>query len=206
MKIYPVVEGQGEVSAMPVLLRRLIHDHASCYGVEIGSPIRRKAYEFTREDAVKKAVLLAAMQTDCAGIIVVFDGEDICPKEWGPQIQAWCQQAARNVPCQVVIAYREYETWFLSSVESLRGQSGIARDAVAPDDPERKRDAKGEIDRLMPSGSSYSPTVHQASFSAVFDLRQAHQRNRSFRKLTKCVGQLLADMNQPLPEWPPTGW
>ena len=206
MKIYPIVEGQGEVLAMPVLLRRIIHDQANCYGVEIGNPIRRKAYEFTREDAVKKAVSLAAMQPDCAGIIVVFDGEDICPKEWSAKVQAWCVQAARNVPCQVTIAYREYETWFLSSVESLRGRSGIAQDAVTPRDPESKRDAKGELDRLMPAGRSYSPTVHQASFSAAFDLQQTYQRNRSFRKLVKCLGELLVDMNQPLPIWPPTNW
>lgn len=206
MKIYPIVEGQGEVAAAPVLLRRLVHNYANCYGVEIGSPIRRKAYEFMREDALKKAVLVAAAQADCAGIIVLFDGEDICPKEWGAKIGVWCQQAAQNIPCQVAIAYREYETWFLSALESLRGRCGIAVDAVSPELPERRRNAKGELSRLMPLASSYSPTLHQAGLSAVFDLQQAHQRSRSFRKLTRCIGDLLAAMNQALPEWPPEGW
>ena len=146
------------------------------------------------------------MQPDCSGVLVVFDGEDHCPAELGVMVQEWAQSVAGNVPCRAVVAYREYESWFLAAIESLRGKYGIPMDAAAPKDPESKRDAKGAIDQLMPTGASYSPTIHQAKFSAAIDLSLAYKRSRSFRKLTKAVGELLAQMQQPLPEWPPIDW
>ena len=206
MKIYPIVESHGEVTAVPVLLRRLFHQHAQCYGLQPGEPVRRTSFEFRREDTVRKAVRLALSQPDCVAVLLLFDGEDDCPAELGEQVRAWAQAEAGDTPCEVVVAYREYETWFLASVESLRGECRIARDASAPDDPEAKRDAKGALEEFMPRGASYSPTIHQQKLSATFDMALAHRRNRSFRKLTKAVGQLLMRLEQPLPAWPPAGW
>jgi hypothetical protein len=34
----------------------------------------------------------------------------------------------------------------------------------------------------------------------------AHRRNRSFRKLVKVVGEVLVQLRQPLPAWPPGEW
>src|SRR2546426_7135782 len=48
----------------------------------------------------------------------------------------------RSVPCAVVLAHREYEAWFLASLESLRGRRGIRGDAEAHPDPEEPRDRK----------------------------------------------------------------
>jgi hypothetical protein len=206
VKIYPIVEGQGEVAALPVLLRRLMHEYAQCYEIQVGAPVRRKSSEFFREDTIKKAVRLTTMQPDCSGVLIVFDGEDGCPVEWGAKVQAWAQSVAGSVPCKTVVVYREYETWFLAAIESLRGNSGISKDAVAPENPESKRNAKGEIDRLMPFGLAYSSTVHQEKFSAAFNLSVAHQRSRSFRKLVKAVGELLTHLEQPLSAWPPVDW
>ena len=206
MKIYSIVEGHGEVKALPVLLRRLLHDHALCYGIQPGEPVRRKDFEFRREATVQKAVRLALMQPDCAAVLLVFDGEDDCPAELGAQVRAWAQAEAGDTPCEVVVAYREYETWFLAALESLRGQCRIAGNAESSADPEASRDAKGALESFMPRGSSYSPTIHQQRLSATFDLSLAHRRNRSFRKLTKAVGDMLTRLGQPLPAWPPVGW
>ena len=126
--------------------------------------------------------------------------------ELARQVRVWAQQAAGSVPCEVVIAYREYETWFLAAVESLRGQCSIDHAAAAPLNPESRRNAKGALESFMPSGASYAETIHQVKLSAVFDMALAHQRNRSFRKLTKTVGDLVVQMAQPLPAWPPAGW
>ncbi len=40
MKVYPIVEGHGEVEAAPVLLRRLLAE-ARCQHIGVGRPIRR---------------------------------------------------------------------------------------------------------------------------------------------------------------------
>ena len=206
MKLYPIVEGHGEVTAVPVLLRRLLWDQAQCFDINVGSPIRRNQSQFRREADVHTAVRLALLQPDCAAVLLLFDGEDDCPMELGKQVRVWAQQAAGQVPCDVVIAYREYETWFLAAVESLRGQCSIGHAASTPLNPESRRNAKGALEAFMPNGASYAETIHQQKLSAVFDMALSHQRNRSFRKLTKAVGDLLVQLGQPLPVWPPAQW
>lgn len=207
MKIYLIVEGHGEVTAAPILMRRLLWDHAQVYDLNVGSPvIRRTQSQLRREADVQAAVRLALVQPECAAVLVLFDGEDDCPVELAAQVRPWARAAAGQVPCDVVIAYREYETWLLAAAESLRGQCRIAADALSPANPESKRDAKGELEAYMPPGASYSPTIHQSKLTAVFDMSLAHQRNRSFRKLTKTVGDLLHGLNRPVRPWPPAGW
>jgi len=206
VKIYPIVEGYGEVTALPVLLRRLLQQHAQCYGLQVAEPIRRNAFEFRREHEVGKAVRLARAQPDCVAVLLLFDGEDDCPADLGNQVRGWAQAAAGETPCEVVVAYREYETWFLAAVDSLRGYCRIAQDATAPADPEARRDAKGALEAFMPAGAAYSPTVHQQKLSAVFDMAMTHRRSRSFRKLTKAIGELISKLGHPLPVWPPAGW
>ena len=205
MKIYPIVEGHGEVQAVPVLLRRLLAQ-AQCNCVEVGRPILRTQAQFRSKEEVGKAVRLALFQPDCAAVVILFDGEDVCPKEFAEKVRAWAQGAAGTVPCDVVIAYREYETWFLSAIESLRGKHGISDVATAPDNPESRRDAKGALEDFMPERRAYSETLDQPAMSAVFDMGRAHRRSRSFRKLVKAVGGVLAQLQQPLPAWPPPQW
>jgi hypothetical protein len=206
VKIYAIVEGEGEVTAVPVLLRRLLHDYAHRFDLQVGQPIRKKEYEFRRPETLQNAVRLAKLQFDCAGILVLFDGEDDCPAKLGAQVSTWAKAAAGNTPCEVVVAYREYETWFLASLESLRGHCRISPDACSPIEPEARRNAKGMLEEFMPRGASYSPTIHQGKLTAVADLAQMHRRNRSFRKFTKALGDILTAMGPPLEQWPPPGW
>lgn len=205
MKLYPIVEGHGEITAAPVLLRRLL-TQAECYGMEVGTPIRRTQSQFRSKETVQAAVRLAKLQQQCAAIVLLFDGEDDCPKELGETVRAWAKEAAGDTACDVVIAYREYETWFVAALESLRGQYGIRADAIAPANPESRRDAKGWLEDFMPRHRAYSETSDQAAMSAAFDMGLAHQRNRSFRKLVKALGDMLTQLGQPLPVWPPTEW
>jgi hypothetical protein len=203
--VYPIVEGHGEVEAAPVLLRRLLAE-ADCQNVGVGRPIRRTQSQFRSKEGIQAGVRLALLQPECAAVVILFDGEDDCPKELAAQVRGWARAVAAGTPCDVVVAYREYETWFLAALESLRGQYGIARNAAAPANPESKRDAKGALEEFMPPDRAYSETGDQPAMSAVFDMGLAHRRNRSFRKLVKAIGELLTQLRQPLPAWPPAGW
>lgn len=205
MKLYPIVEGHGEVEAVPVLLRRLLAE-AQCQHIAVGRPIRRTQSQLHSKEGVQAGVRLALLQPECAAVVVLFDGEDDCPKELAAPVRAWAREAAAGTPCDVVVAYREYETWFLAAIESLRGQYGIAKDASPPADPDSKRDAKGALEAFMPASRAYSETLDQPAMSALFDLSLAHRRNRSFRKLVKAFGDLLTQLRQPIPAWPPAGW
>jgi hypothetical protein len=205
MNIQPIVEGDGEVVALPVLLRRLIAV-ANAYSVGISRPIRRSRTQLAREDGVREAVRLARLEPDCAAILIVFDGDDDCPKDLAPRVQAWSRSEATPLPCYVVMANREYEAWFLATIESLRGTRGIRHDAVSHPDPESRRGAAKELERRMTPNRSYSKTADQPALTAAFDMAEAHRRCRSFRRMVRAFGLLATDLGVPLQQWPPADW
>lgn len=204
MMIQPIVEGQGEETAVPVLLRRL-RDEAQAWGLDVGKPLRRRRPQLVKKDSLQTAVRVAALR-DCVGILVIFDADDDCPKELAPALEEWAREAAGGKACAVVMANREYEAWFLASIEALRGRAAILPDATSHPHPETPRDAKGQLERRMPSGASYSPTVDQAPLTAHLDLESAYRQCRSFRKLVNAFG-VLAEAAGVAPDvWPPAAW
>jgi len=205
MIIQPIVEGQGDEAAVPLLLRRL-RDEAQAWGIEVGRPHRKRRTQLVKKDSLQSAVRLAVLREDCAGILVLFDADDDCPKELTPTLEEWAREAAGGKPCAVVMANREYEAWFLASMEALRGKAAILPDATSHPDPEAPRDAKGEVERCMAPGASYSPTVDQATLTAHLDLENAYRRCRSFRKLVSAFGALAAAAGVAPAVWPPAAW
>lgn len=206
MKIQPIVEGRGEESAVPVLLRRLCHDEAQAWDVKIKHPHRRPRSQLVKQDTFQKAVRAAGYTSNLVGILVLFDADDDCPAELAPKLGGWAHDVADGRSCPIVMANREYEAWFLAGIESLRGRRGIREDAVSFPEPEGPRDAKGRLKRCMDRGASYSPAVDQAALTAEFDLASAYRGCRSFRKLVSAVGTLLQSAGVCPAVWPPADW
>ena len=205
MKVQPIVEGHGDVDAVPLLLRRLLKE-AGVFNIDVGRPIRRSQSELHTQTGIQKAVRLALLQPECAAIFFLFDSEDSCPKELAPKILEWARQVAGNRPCSVVLAYREYETWFLAAIESLRGICGIQDNAMLLPNYESRRGAKEALEEYMPRNRSYHETVDQARLTAQFDLALVYRRSRSFRKLVKSVGDVMTVLGSTCVPWPPTNW
>jgi hypothetical protein len=205
VNIVPIVEGQGEEAAVPLLLRRL-RDEAELWNLEVGRPIRQRRRQLVKKATLQAAVRIAAVREDCAGILVLFDADDDCPKECAPTIETWAREAAGGKTCVVVIANREYESWFLAGLETLRGQCRIGPEAVSHPDPESVRGAKEELERHMHLGASYSPPVDQAKLTAHLDFERAYRHCRSFRKLVKAFGALAAAVGAVPAAWPPAAW
>jgi hypothetical protein len=205
MKIQPIVEGHGDVDAVPVLLRRLL-ETASMFNIGVGRPIRRSQSELHTQTGIQTAVKLALLQPECAAILFIFDSEDSCPKELAPTILEWARQVADSRPCSVVLAYREYETWFLAAIESLRGKCGIQNEAMLLTNYENLRGAKEALEKYMPRNRSYHETVDQVKLTVHFDLSLAYSRSRSFRKLVKSVGDIITILGYTCMPWPPTNW
>jgi hypothetical protein len=205
MNIQPIVEGAGEVRAVPVLLRRL-RDVANAYPLEVNPPIKRPRADLVREAGVRKAVRLARKQSDCGGILIVFDSDDDCPNEVAPRVQGWGQSESSPIPCYVVMPAREYEAWFLAAVESLRGIRGILPDATSHPDPDMRRGAAEEIRRRMQPNRRYSKPVDQPALTARFDMATVYRRCRSFRHMVSAFGMLAAGAGITLEQWPPSDW
>ncbi len=181
-----IVEGDGEVAALPVLLRRIGEWQTPDCFVQVLPPIRVHRDRFLkRDEEFQRHLSLAAAKCGENGwILVLLDADDDCPAEAGMQI---LERARRCIPhrrISVVLANREYEAWFIAAAASLHGQRGFSFDPGETIDAERPRDAKGWMKARM-TGNAYGETTDQPAFSARMDLQQAYDRSRSFRKLCK---------------------
>ncbi|WP_444960013.1 DUF4276 family protein [Nocardiopsis sp. M1B1] len=187
--IAPIVEGHGEHRAVRDLLTRVATEYADTW-IDVAQPFRLDSAKMRKPDELTRAVLLQSRRVpDRGGVLVLRDGDDkdiTCPVELARSIAT--DPALVRCPVEVVIACPEYEAWFLAAAESLRGHSAMGDDAVAPDDPEAKRDAKAQLNALMTE--PYRETLHQVKFTATMDMRAVEERSRSFRRLVHAV-QLL---------------
>ena len=202
MSIQPIVEGHGDVTALPVLLRRFVAE-AGAWTIGIGRPIRHSRYHLTKQAGVERAVRLALNVEGTSAVLILFDGDGDCPATLGPTVHAWATAAAGDTPCEVVLAHREYEAWFLAAIESLRGHRDVKADAEIHLNPEEPRGAKEKLEARMERG--YVETSDQAALSAQFSLAAAYSRSRSFRKLASSFGALARATGREL-AWPPAHW
>lgn len=184
-KISCIVEGHGEVSSLPLLLRRLAVWRSYTDWIDIERPIRVKRDRFlNREEELRRFVLLAAEKSGPNGwILILLDADDDCPVDLSKALLRRAKAFLPNHRISAVIANREYESWFIASAASLDGTRGLKIDAAdLTIDPDTPRDAKGWIGRRM-KGNSYGPTADQPALTQAMDLNSAYERSRSFRKL-----------------------
>ncbi len=194
--IVPIVEGHSEVESVPILLRRILSESGHHeLAVSIAKPIRVKRNRVVKEGELEKEIKKArCFRPGCRCVLVLLDADDDCPAELGPNLLERAKAAHSDLHICVVLANREFEAWFLGSMESLRGNSGIREDASFEGDPERPRDAKGRLSKLMKGQRHYLETTDQPSFAAVFDLQACRGECRSFRKLAHDVESLSKAM------------
>ncbi len=183
-RVATIVEGHGEVAALPVLLRRLCEWCTPHVQADVPTPIRVHRERFlNREDEFKRHLLLAAQKCgDDGWVLVLLDADDDCPAELGERILQHAQQYIAHRRVSVVLANREYEAWFIAAADSLQGCRGFVFDLDDAVDAEEPRDVKGWMRKRMAS-KSYGETTDQPAFSARMDLQQVFAGSRSFRKL-----------------------
>lgn len=164
VKIIPIVEGHGECSATPILIRRIASDIFPDFVPQIPYPIRMPASRLLKAGEIERAVALASYKLDGnGGIFILLDGDfkDCCPAHHGPELRARAQAIRHDMPICVVLAKMEYEAWFLAAAKSLRGKRGLPETLEPPLNPEDIRDAKGWINDHLPKGQRYTETTDQ---------------------------------------------
>ena len=206
MNIQPIVEGHGEVDAVPVLLRRL-RDEARAFRVRCELPDSSQEKPTGPRGRTSQIDPIGSAPTSMRGNHHPFDSDDDCPKVLVPTLQAIAQDEAGRIPCSIVLAHREYEAWFLASIESLRGKRSVRANADPHPHPEEPRGAKGQLEARMEKGKSYHESSDQAALSALFDMKPAFQQCRSFRRMVKAFGDTVVAGGESLGTvWPPVGW
>jgi Domain of unknown function (DUF4276) len=184
--VVPVVEGHGESTAVPVLLRRIGWELGWSY--QVAPPFRVPRTTLADPEKLSAAVAVVSRNVPAAGgVLVLLDADDDCPVE----LNAKLQDVADNVRCgvEIVAANREFEAWFLASVESLRRHAAVKSDAAYANDPEQRRGAKEQLSKLMVT--PYREVRHQPAFSDLIDLEMTWRNSRSFRRLLSALQRLL---------------
>lgn len=184
-RVVAIVEGDGEVEAIPVLLRNISNRVTPNEYPEILPPIRVRRDRFLNiEEDFSRHLLLAHAKCKSDGwILIVLDADDDCPKDLSARLLERAKTLLPLARISVVLANREYEAWFIASAQSLHGKRGFECLEQSAD-AETPRDAKGWMREHMQSGA-YRPRTDQPAFSAALDVELAASNSRSFRKLVK---------------------
>ncbi len=169
-----VVEGEGEIEAVPLLVRRIIGELDPAAGVSYLRPVRVTKSRIVRHSELERAIELVRLGIGGAGaILIILDADQDCPAELGPRLLARAVPVARGCPVSVVIAKAEFECWFLAAAASLRGRRRLVEDLSTPADPESVRGAKEWLTHRMHPGNSYSPAIDQPKLTGAMDLAEA---------------------------------
>lgn len=186
--IAAIVEGEGEVRALPKLLYRLAGD-IGVMNLRVPTPDRISRGRLTSLGGIETAITATTKRIpNVGGLLVLLDADDDCPADLGPRLLARARAARSDKKIAVVLANREFEAWYMAAASSLAGKYGFPEALKVPDTPEKPRDCKGWIKHAR---GSYEPPVDQAPLASIFDMKMARERSDSFDKFYRDVTWLL---------------
>ena len=193
VKIGCIVEGHGDVEAVPVLIRRIAADLYPELSI-VTHPTRVPRTKVVQIDQLEKTVGLTARKIGRQGaILIIQDSDDDCPAKLGPELLQQVVNIRSDLPIAVVLAKCEFEAWFLAAAESLSGQRGLKNDLRPPSNPEGIRNAKGWLSSQMEDNRTYDEVNDQPAFTARFDFEQAMQApsfDKCYRDIVRLLDQL----------------
>lgn len=188
--IAAIIEGHGEKDSLPKVLYKIARRH-SIWDLAVPTPFRVPRGRLTIAGGLEQAVGAEARRVPGAGgVLVLIDADDDCPAQLGPVLLARARTASAGKPVAVVLAKREFESWFVAAAPSL-SSCGFPEALDAPDDPESIRDAKGWLTDHRVDGHPYKPTVDQRLLASAFDIDLARKAAPSFDKFCREVESLL---------------
>lgn len=169
--VAPIVEGYGDVAAVPVLLRRMEPT------LDVKRPVRFPKSRLQMPEHLHRAALIAASNIIGTGaVLLIMDADEECAATVGPSLQTQLEATLPNCLCRVVLPVREFEAWIVGG-----------DDIYGVHDPDSAGNLKG---RLRQNHGVYSETVDQPSLIARADLEILANRSRSFRRLQSVVREI----------------
>lgn len=199
--IVPIVEGDGEVEALPNLLIRLLHRH-SCFDLFVARPKNAHGCgNLTTPGGIERFVRLALFEPQCEGILVLLDADDSCACSIANGLAKRIEALNPQKPVAFIAAKCEYEAWFLASLPTitgklLDGRPGLKQGLTYPDDRvESLVGVKGWLSRNFQGGRIYKETLDQLPMTRFIDFDMALPKSRSLRRLEHAVIELIENRN-----------
>jgi hypothetical protein len=191
-KVYAIVEGHGEAKAphkkqqpaVTILIAKLLYD-LECHALFPAGrqPWRMRSQgDFFAGEKLEHVIRAHKRFQDCAAVLILVDLDDGCPRNEAPLLAKRIRDMEPPFSVVVVCATREYEAWFLASLETIHPGH------TYPGDPESVRDAKGWLRREF----GYRERRDQAHYTQALDVTLARERSRSFRRLYHAFEELVS--------------
>ncbi len=189
LRVFPIVEGDGDASATPILLRRIWTELLGGEYLEVLKPYTGKRQRVVQPSELARILDLAVSKLrlesgDPAMILVLLDADDDPSCILGPNLLDQARKIRGDMDISCVIADVDFETWFVAAAASLSRFLNLSADSDLSETPEQSRRGKGKgwIKQRYPR---YSPTVDQPRMAAAMDLHVCRQRSPSFNKLCR---------------------
>jgi hypothetical protein len=206
------VEADSDARAVAVLVRKLLTrlNAWDCVQLDAAPFVVRNITNLTGNTGNNASnwprwLEAAQRRRDFGGVLLVLDGDarmvegqEFCAKIAAQLLGRRAREvgAGSRFSVACVFACREFESWLLAGIESLKGRPlpdgryAIAQDAVPPPDTETNpRDAKKALGQWM---KGYRPSTDQALLAEMLDLDHVCDRGpRSFIRFVHAVEQLV---------------
>ena len=189
-----IVEGESEVEAVPVLVRRIADEVAPGVFVDLprASLVKRDRMTTSGDEIAKAIAYLVPRLSQPAGFVLMLDRDDETdPSRLIDDLAAHMKACRGDCPSIVVMPDREYEAWFLASAESLRGKRGLRDDLSPPPNSDAVRDAKGWLADRAAGRNRYRERTDQAALTSCFDMAAARANSPSFARAYDEIARLL---------------
>ncbi|MFA5242351.1 MAG: DUF4276 family protein [Sulfuricella sp.] len=185
-RILPIVEGDGDLKAVPILLRNLLTFHG-LHETQILPPHKRG--ELPKVTAGFDNYFRMALKENAAILLVLdFDCEYCdCPYQEAEKLYRRAQSIRNNWPFKIAFLVKEFESLFLAETQAAKNVLSLPPDTGFPENPRAIRDAKGWLSKALPKGSSYKPTVHQAKITAHLKFEKLRDTSSDFRHLENAL-------------------
>jgi Domain of unknown function (DUF4276) len=205
LRVAPIVEGDGEVSCIRILLERVWYEMLRGEYINVVQPVKEHRAGIIKGDVLRKAVRSAALKlhkspasNDPALVLILIDADEDCPRELGPKLIEIAREVYPITDVACILAKVEYETWFAAAAESLAEYLDLMAGLPAPESPEEARHGKKWVEdrfRKTKQRSKYSETRDQPAMTSVMDLEICRKRSPSFNKLCRELEQRLQRPN-----------
>ncbi|HEY6328944.1 MAG TPA: DUF4276 family protein [Blastocatellia bacterium] len=193
--LVPIVEGAGDASAVPVLLRKILGGLGR-YDIAVARAKNANGRgNLDKADGLERFIRYAWKEPDCGAIVVLVDADKECPAELARSYSERIANVGLLFPVVIVCAKRGYETWLVASFETIIGRdlevTPGPRPDEAPHDAELVPSPAAWITKRMPKGRSYKKSIDQEAMTHRLDVATASARSRSFRRLVHAVEQAI---------------
>lgn len=197
-----VVEGEGEVQALPKLLFELAA-HIGIPAIRLAKPpIRQKRDQLLKEnhDSLYKSLQLARhnvvsckheFESHANLVLLIIDSERECTPAapLGVALQARIDGLDLDVSSKCVVADSMYESWIIAGIDSeTTGIAPGAAEEIPTEDTEACKLGKGWLKTNIDS-PSYRETTDQKILTSAMNLELALSRSASLRKLERVLRQ-----------------